>query len=1012
MTGERFVGAYQVLEELGAGGMGTVHRGLDTRSQQIVAIKQLKSEISQPEMLERFRREGEALRDLNHPNIVKMLDALEYEGEQYLIIEYVAGGDLSTLLKNGRFTIRQTLEIALDLADALTRAHRLNIIHRDLKPANILIAADGTPRLTDFGVSHFGKRERVTQTGVAVGTLDYLSPEALNGDSTSAKTDIWAFGVILFEMLAGRRPFKGERISHLITAILNDPLPDLEVLCPDAPDALVDLIYRMLEREPHARIASVRHVGAALEDILHGRELQALSGARFGTPTPEVQQYPRHKLPAQITPFVGREHELEELARLINNPEVRLITILAPGGMGKTRLSLEAAERQFEQFASGVCLVELAPLADPQNILAATAEAVGYQFQADGREPKQQLLDSLYRKQMLLVMDNFEHLLDGADIVTEILRSAQQVKIIATSRQRLGQPGEILFHLHGIDFPEWETPADALNYAAVKLFMNSARRVRPDFELTTENLDHVARICRLVAGMPLGILLSAAWLAVLTAQEVAQEIQAGLDFLADEAGEMPERQRSIHMVFDYSWQLMATAEQQAFMALSIFRGGFTREAAETVAGANLRILMSLVNKSLLHRDTASGRYSIHELLRQYAHTKLVALPAVHKEYQDRHRAYFALFLEQRWNPLRSAQQHQIIDEIEADFDNIRAAWRIMVAEEQVDEIRKCLLCLWLFLFIGNRHEDGLELFEHNLTLTDQDDRVRTGTACNLQAAQAWFYIMAGQPAAGRAAALDCLKKLEHMPEHPDRILPNFTLAQAALSLAQYDEAEQAARENLMIARKTGDEWTVMTSLVYFGLVAISRSDYVNGMRYMDECLRLAQKSGDPFAQGAALRQIGGLAHVNQEYKKAVEIYQQALPFLEQSGQFYMMAFTRRSLSWSALQLGDYDEAKIHLRQSLILYQANGQVWEMLATLEDIANWFAIQGMKERAEELYMFVHEHTTGSQESRQRIAKKLSRLQTGPDHEHYLKAQERGKSPDLESVVQQLIAEFAVEG
>ena len=522
---------YEILDELGKGGMGTVYRGLDTQSQQTIAIKQLKPEVTTPELIERFVREGAALRDLNHPNIVKMLDEVEEDGQHYLIIEYLPGGDLSDLLKAGQLPVEKTLQLAIDICDALTRAHRLNIIHRDLKPANVLIAEDGTPRLTDFGVAHLGEKERVTDTDTIVGTVDYLAPETLNGEAVDPRADIWAFGVMLFEMLAGRAPFRGWQSVGNPHGHFDPPCTRFEALRPDAAIALVDLVYRMLEKDRNQRVPSVRNVGADLEAILHGRSPNTPPETRFAAPTPDMLHRPKHNLPAQTTPFVGREAELGELAKLLTDPKIRLITVLAPGGMGKTRLALEMAEKaagiqktplpEFGEgpgvgFTDGVYVVELAPLSDPASIVSALAEATGYQFQGDGREPKQQILDFLRNKNMLLVLDNYEHLLDGAGLVTDILQAAPEVQILATSRQRLSQPGETLFHLAGMDFPQWETPQDALDYAAVKLFMNSAGRAQPGFELTTGNLDYVARICRLVQGMPLGIVLAASWLAMLS----------------------------------------------------------------------------------------------------------------------------------------------------------------------------------------------------------------------------------------------------------------------------------------------------------------------------------------------------------------------------------------------------------------------------------------------------------------------------------------------------------------
>lgn len=587
-------GRYELGEQISIGGMGTVYQGVDTESGELVAIKALKSELATPQMIERFIREGVALRELNHPNIVKMLDAVTENNQHYLVMELVASGSLRDVLDEvPKLPIKRVLTIGLEIADALTRAHHLNIIHRDIKPSNVLLEADDTPRLTDFGVAHMHNSE-MTDSGEVLGTVAYLSPELLHNEPANPLSDIWAFGAMLFEMLAGELLFKGDQIGALITAILIQPLPDLEALRPDAPIELVDLIYRMLAKIPAERIPSVRLIGAELEAIYQGRKISTdsqpmrllpdesstmIGKLSFVTPTPEHKQV-KHNLPPQTTPFVGRESELAELAKLVTNPDLRLVTILGPGGMGKTRLVSETGKRQLDNFPQGVYFVELAPLNSSDNIVAAIANAVDYQFQQSGRDPKQQIFDFLLDKQIFLILDNFEHLLDGAGLVTEILQAAPHVHILVTSRQRLAQHGETIFHLGGMDFPEWETPQDALQFAAVKLFVNSAQRAQPGFELTEDNLDYVAQICRLVQGMPLGIVLAAAWVAMLSAEEIAVELAQGIDLLGDEIGEVPARQHSIRIVMDYSWEMMTAAEQAVFIKFSVFRKGFTRSAAQ------------------------------------------------------------------------------------------------------------------------------------------------------------------------------------------------------------------------------------------------------------------------------------------------------------------------------------------------------------------------------------------------------------------------------------------------
>ncbi len=265
-----YIGSYEILGLLGKGGMGSVYLGQETTSQQKVAIKLLAPDAigRDQELLERLKREGDALRLLDHPNIVKILNVLQEHGHYSLVLEYVEGGSLYDLLKKqGQLPLTAILKIALELADALTRAHHLKIIHRDIKPANIMFARDGTLRLTDFGLARMERGQTLTQSGMMMGSLAYISPEAIEGKSPDARIDIWAFGVMLYEMLTGRQPFEGSNMASTLTAILMQDAPTPMKFRPDTPPRLANLVLSMLVKDPKERIASIRKVAAELEQI-------------------------------------------------------------------------------------------------------------------------------------------------------------------------------------------------------------------------------------------------------------------------------------------------------------------------------------------------------------------------------------------------------------------------------------------------------------------------------------------------------------------------------------------------------------------------------------------------------------------------------------------------------------------------------------------------------------------------------------------------------------------------
>jgi serine/threonine protein kinase/tetratricopeptide (TPR) repeat protein len=732
-------GHYELSERLGQGGMGTVYRGKDIRTKQPVAVKMLSPDLirASADIIERFNREAEALRALDHPHIVTVLDTVTEDdpstgtAKQYIIMEYAGGGSLREKLNQvGQLDLNNALEISLDLADALTRAHRLRILHRDIKPANVLLADDGKPLLSDFGIAHFGdsfldESPRLTQTGAILGTIDYLSPEALRSEELDGRADIWSFGVMMFEMLAGMRPFSGPNISTTLTAILTKPTPDLESLRLNLPYALIDLISRMLAKDREERIPSVRLVGAELEAILEDSIAQpdASSGfsqrlspiaSRFATQTSSPSGLPPHNLPVQATPFVGREEELIELSRLFAEPGTRLITILGPGGMGKSRLALEAATTQLPNFEHGVYFVPLAPESSEDNITPTIAESIGLQFN-EGGEPEEQLLVYLSRQHMLLVIDNFEHMLEEAELISKILHAAPQVKVLVTSREKLSLQEEIRFRLEGLNIPNLPVEGHRralehiLEYSAIKLFWQSAQRVRPGFELEESDLQLIVDICHRVQGVPLGILLAAAWVEQFSLVEIADEIRRSFDFLETDLRLVPDRHQSIRSLFVSTWRQLSESERQIFRRLAVFSGGFQREAAQAVAGASLRGLISLVNKSLLRRDPKSGRYEIHALLRQYAHERLAAAEE-NTRTQSAHSSYYTTFMEKRMARMLGPDQVSALNEIVADFRNVRRAWQWAVARRDYSAIERAAESLFVFCDMRSREYEGEELF--------------------------------------------------------------------------------------------------------------------------------------------------------------------------------------------------------------------------------------------------------------------------------------------------------------
>lgn len=375
--------------------------------------------------------------------------------------------------------------------------------------------------------------------------------------------------------------------------------------------------------------------------------------------------------PSPSTTFVGRKNELVEIGARLADPACRILTLVGPGGIGKTRLALEAAREQEKAFSHGVYFVPLASIASPAFIVQVFTDALNLPRTGD---PLARITHFLREKAILLVIDNFEHLLDGTPTLIELVAKSRQTKLLVTSRERLHLKEEWLFDVQGLRCPAGQASEDPAQYEAVELFVQTAQRVQADFSLSEGDHAHVAHICRLVGGMPLGIELAASWIRVLSCAEIAREIEQGLDILRTTWKDVPERHRSIQAVLDHSWKMLSETDQRVFSRLTVFRGRFSREAAAEVAGASLIHLLELVDKSFL-KQVEAGQFTVHELMKQYGLTKL----AHDEETQTRwrHCRYFA-------GRMVAGQPEQI----EAEFDDIQAAWRFAIDNKALPEIEQ------------------------------------------------------------------------------------------------------------------------------------------------------------------------------------------------------------------------------------------------------------------------------------------------------------------------------------
>ncbi|MGZ8693006.1 MAG: ATP-binding protein [Gaiellaceae bacterium] len=664
-------------------------------------------------------------------------------------------------------------------------------------------------------------------------------------------------------------------------------------------------------------------------------------------------------LPAPRTSFVGRAAELDEIDRLLGDPDCRLLTLVGPGGAGKTRLALEAAARRIERYPHGVHFVPLVSVASPEFLAPAVAESI--QFAVDGAHSgfsaREQLLDYLGERSTLLVLDNFEHLVDGADLVGEIIERAPNVELLTTSRERLNVQSEWVLDVHGLGL------AENGNSGALRLFVERAMQAEPGFSLDDDELVQARRICTLVEGLPLGIELAASWVSMLSCAEIADEIERNIDFLATSMRDVPERHRSLRAAFDQSWRLLSGEQQAVLARLSVLRGDYGREAASAIAEADLRLLSGLVSKSLVRRADF-GRYEVHELLRQYSAEKLAAesrdaLAAT----RERHARYYVELLTERREALVGEGLVQARDELRRELDNLRfaAEWAALTWSD--DEARGALAGLNEFFF-AHSWFDGAETFERLASASGRSGLdPSTPVALAAHAYRAGLACALGYDEELDRLALECLPRLrEHAME---RELGWCLLALGMNGCYQdvYPEAAGYLEEAVATARSAGDRLLEAGALSWLGFVQLLLNDLAGSRASFEACHAKAAELGNPQMLAYALSKLGILADAEQRYADAMRLHMQANELFASVGDAGGAGYTLSRASLSAYGIEDYQEA---LRLGRAGYEAFSEVnhrWGTIAALCRIGFAALALGDPDEARQSFLAALERAQASQ-------------------------------------------------
>ena len=710
--------------------------------------------------------------------------------------------------------------------------------------------------------------------------------------------------------------------------------------------------------------------------------------------TPANPPAPRN-LPPQSTPFVGRQEELKKIATMLADPTCWLLTLLGPGGIGKTRLAVQAVLVHPDAFTQGTYFIPLISSNSSLSMTSAMAKSLGLDFRPDGPSLEQQLCNYLSDKNILLVLDSFEHLVEWAELLQRIHDQAGRVKFLVTSRHRLQIQGEWVLNIRGMKYPaDVPKTIDEINaYSAVELFLQTAHRVRADFQVKEDDLSAITRLTGLLDGIPLGLELAANWVTALSCEDITAEISRNPDFLVTNLRDFPKKHRSLRVVFDQSWRLLSRREQRLFPRLSLFRGSFSHAAAEQVAGISLQELAGLTDKSLVQR-ASGGRFVLHELVRQYGDERLRKSSAEYVETYDRYGQYFCKRLNHWGNMLKSPQQGRALKELETDFGNVLFAWDWAIDHRQVGQLGSAIDGLGTYFLRSMRYLDGKEACKKAAAvLLNVAEEPARKLLARLQAWQAAFCLNLEYLEETRSlleesqAVLDGFPSDEVQPEkalfYLVRMILYFLLGQPEQAADDYEQSLALAQESggqmapsilffwkllmnagvfsprlwslmertLPFKRQSGDIFETACVLQTLGVIAgYQYNDLVKMAGMLGESITLFRQLDDPISQSLLLDSLNTLLNIRGQFPELLPIREKKLATAWSLGDQRMIGYAQAEVGETLCHLGNYEQAEAALRNGIACLETN-HPYEHALWQQHLANVLLVRRRNKEAYDL-------------------------------------------------------------
>jgi len=950
------LGSYEILAPLGAGGMGEVYRARDTRLGRDVALKVLPDGVADDAgRLARFELEARTVASLNHPNIVVLHSIEDASGTRFLTMELVEGRSLAADVAPGGLPIERVVELGAALADALAAAHEKGVVHRDLKPANVMVTRDGRVKVLDFGLAKLAAADSgaeltqaatlatpLSSAGQVLGTVPYMAPEQVRGEAVDARTDVFALGILLYELTAGRRPFEGATTGVISSAILRDTPPALTQLRDDAPSDLDRIVSRCLEKDPRARYQTALDVGNELRHLRPGRDA-----------APAAHRLP----PRSATPLLGRADTLESAAQRLRDG-ARVLTITGYGGTGKTRFAIELCHHVAAGYAGGAAFVSLASVTQPADVLPAVATALDI-GEAHGRSALDALATVIGSRRTLLALDNLEQVLDAAGEIAALVARCPALQVLATSRAPLKIGAESEFALPPLELPApGTTSIDALGQCpSVALLVQRAGKVKPGFALSATNADAIAAICRRLDGLPLALELAAARLRTLEPAALLLRLDHALDLLTSGDRDLPLRQRTLRATISWSYSLLDADEQRLLRRLSVFHEGWALEAMEQVCHGEadrhraLDGLDSLVEKGLVRVVGEGGRYALLETIRAFAAEQLHAGGEVEATRQA-HADYFVAFSARIADGIFGTTQLDAMRRGRDENANTQAAIQWLTSRAQAGDTAALEQGLLLagqldwFWHIGAQHLTARAWLDGLLTLAA--DR---------------------PPSRGRALAWLAGGMVETTSGDWERSLREWTgghedgkaigdaraaaegvmgIGYCNLSMGRIDEARAAIDE--AIARCAACDFGFMHALSQSlkGMLLFSTGDLEGGMALVEAARAIHARMGDHEGRGVSTSFLAQMTFAKGGHARALALYHEALASLEAVGDHPEIARVHCDIGWTSLAAADPRAAQAAFVRAVREYQLVGSPRGVGLALLGLAAVAAALGRTEHA----------------------------------------------------------------